>query len=130
MQTDKFFDCFDELISQPKRFVLACHVNPDGDAIASMTAMSFFLKQKGHVVDMVCANAFPEFLSWMSGTHDILIFEKEDEKCKTAIASAECIIMLDFNTLSRSGILHNEIGKTKCPRVLVDHHREPELSNI
>ena len=130
MQTDKFFDCFDELISQPKRFVLACHVNPDGDAIASMTAMSFFLKQKGHVVDMVCANAFPEFLSWMPGTHDILIFEKEDEKCKTAIASAECIIMLDFNTLSRSGILHNEIGKTKCPRVLVDHHREPELSNI
>lgn len=130
MQTDTFFERFDELLSQPKRFVLACHVNPDGDAIASMTAMSFFLKQKGHQVEMVCANSFPGFLTWMPGAQDILVFEKADEKCKAAIASAECIIMLDFNVLSRSGILHNEIGKTRCPRVMVDHHREPELGNI
>ena len=43
-----FFERFDELLAQPKKFTLACHVNPDGDAIGSMTAMSLFLKQKGH----------------------------------------------------------------------------------
>jgi len=130
MQKDEFFECFDEIIRTPKRFLLACHVNPDGDAIGSMLAMSFFLRQKGHEVKMACANAFPDFLSWMPGASDILIYEKEGEKCDTAIAEAECIIMLDFNSLSRSGILHNEIGKTRCPRVLVDHHRDPELDHI
>ena len=129
MQPD-FFERFDEILLMPKRFALVCHVNPDGDAVGSMLAMSFFLKAKGHQVKMVCANAFPEFLAWMPGAHDILIFEKDDVACKTAIAEAESIIMLDFNLLSRSGILHNEIGKTRSPRVLIDHHQNPELDKI
>jgi len=54
----------------------------------------------------------------------------DEEKCKSAVAEADCIIMLDFNSLARSGLLHNEIGKTRCPRVLVDHHRDPELTHI
>jgi phosphoesterase RecJ-like protein len=32
--------------------------------------------------------------------------------------------------LSRGGILHNEIGKTRCPRVLIDHHRDPDESQF
>lgn len=130
MQSEFFFERFDEIIGQPKKITLVCHVNPDGDAIGSMLAMALFLKQKGHQVSMVCANAFPDFLAWMPGASEILIFEKQDEACKLAIASAECIIMLDFNSLSRSGILHNEIGKTRCPRIMIDHHRDPELGNL
>lgn len=131
MQTDTFFERFDEIIDgTPKQFVLACHVNPDGDAIGSMTAMSFFLKQKGHQVTMISPNAFPEFLSWMKGADDIHIFERCDELCRQAIAAADCIILLDFNALARSGVLHNEIGKTRCPRILIDHHRDPELNYI
>lgn len=130
MQTDLFFERFDEIIGQPKRITLVCHVNPDGDAIGSMLAMSMFLKKKGHLINMVCPNSFPGFLAWMPGAHEVLVFEKEDEACKAAIASAECIIMLDFNSLSRSGVLHNEIGKTRCPRIMIDHHVNPELNNI
>lgn len=130
MQSVLFFERFDEMVGQPKKFLLACHVNPDGDAIGSMLAMSQFLKQKGHQVSMVCANAFPDFLAWMPGAQEILIYERQDEACKNAIASADCVLMLDFNSLSRSGILHNEIGKTRCPRIMIDHHRDPELSNI
>ena len=79
---------------------------------------------------MVCANAFPDFLAWMPGADEILIYEKDEVACDTVVAEAECIIMLDFNALSRSGILHNVIGKTRCPRVIVDHHPDPELTNI
>lgn len=130
MQTETFFDKFDDILLKPKRFALACHVNPDGDAIGSMLGMAEFLRQKGHQVKMVCPNAFPDFLAWMPGSDEILIYEKNGEACDAAIAEAECIIMLDFNSLSRSGILHNEIGKTRCPRVIVDHHIDPELTNI
>lgn len=130
MQENTFFERFDAVIQSPKHMVLACHVNPDGDAIGSVLAMGEFLKNRGHDVKMVVANDFPGFLHWMPGSEDFLVFEKDGESCKAAIAEAECIIMLDFNNLSRSGILHNEIGKTRCPRVLVDHHRDADLSQF
>ena len=126
MQLDTFFERFDAVIQSPKRIVLACHVNPDGDAVGSVLAMSEFLSGFGHEVKMVVANDFPEFLHWMPGSDAILVFEKQADACKQAIAEAECIMMLDFNNLSRSGILHNEIGKTRCMRVLIDHHRDPD----
>ena len=130
MQSEFFYERFGDLLAQPKNFVLACHVNPDGDAIGSMLAMSLFLKRKGHEVSMVCANAFPDFLSWMPGSKEILVFENQDEACKAAIASADCIIMLDFNSLARSGILHNEIGRTRCPRIVLDHHSDLGVDNL
>ena len=128
MQVEQFFERFDAVIQSHKRIVLACHVNPDGDAIGSVLAMSEFLRGFGNEVNMVVANDFPEFLHWMPDSEAILVFERQPEDCKTAIAEAEYIIMLDFNSLSRSGILHNEIGKTRCPRILIDHHRDPEES--
>ena len=130
MQVDTFFERFDAVIQSPKRMVLACHVNPDGDAVGSVLAMTEFLKSFGHEVKMVVANDFPDFLHWMPGAQDFLVFEKDGGACKKAIAEAECIMMLDFNSLSRSGILHNEIGKTRCPRILIDHHREPDESQF
>ena len=130
MQIDTFFERFDALIQSPKHFVLACHVNPDGDAIGSVLAMSEFLRDYGHDVKMVVANDFPDFLHWMPGAEDFLVFEKDAEACKNAIAASECIVMMDFNNLSRGGILHNEIGKTRCPRVLIDHHRDPDESQF
>ena len=63
-------------------------------------------------------------------TKEILVFESENEACKTAIAEAEAFVMLDFNNLSRSAVLHNEIGKTRCPRILIDHHINPDLDRI
>ena len=128
MQTDTFFERFDAVIQSNRRVVLACHVNPDGDAVGSVLAMAEFLRGRGNEVKMVVANDFPDFLHWMPGADDILVFEKDAEHCKEAIAEAECIMMMDFNSLSRSGILHNEIGKTRCPRVLIDHHRDPDGS--
>lgn len=130
MQLDIFFERFDALLRSPKRFVLACHVNPDGDAIGSVLAMSEFLRSYGHETKMVVANDFPDFLHWMPGAEEFLVFEKDAEACKNAIAASECIVMMDFNNLSRGGILHNEIGKTRCPRVLIDHHRDPDESQF
>ena len=130
MQREQFFERFDAVIQSPKRIVLACHVNPDGDAIGSVLAMSEFLSCLGHEVKMVVANDFPGFLHWMPGSDAILVFEQQPEVCKAAIAEAEYVIMLDFNSLSRSGILHNEIGKTRCQRILIDHHRDPDESQF
>ncbi len=130
MQLQAFFEKFDAVIQEHRKFVIVCHVNPDGDAIGSVLAMSSFLKNRGHDVVSIAPNAFPGFLAWMPGAQDILIFESDVETSRDAILSADYIIMLDFNSLSRCGLLHNEIGKTRCPRILVDHHRDADMSQF
>ena len=115
MQIDSFFERFDAVIQSHKHFVLACHVNPDGDAVGSVLAMAEFLKSFGHEVKMVVANDFPEFLHWMPGSQDFLVFEKDGDACKEAIAEAECIMMLDFNNLSRSGMI---LGRLHIPSII------------
>lgn len=130
MHKESIFERFDTLIQTPKRIVLVCHVNPDGDAIGSVLAMSYFLKSKGHEVNAIAPNPFPDFLAWMPGSENVLVFEKDPSSCKHAISEAEAIIMLDFNQLSRCGLLHNEIGKTRCPRILIDHHRDAVLDQF
>ena len=130
MQINSFFDKFDAVIQEHRKFVIVCHVNPDGDAIGSVLAMSSFLKRRGHEVIPIAPNAFPSFLAWMPGAQDILIFENDVEASRNAIQSADYIIMLDFNSLSRCGLLHNEIGKTRVPRILIDHHRDPDMGQF
>ena len=130
MQTESFYSRFNTVIHSFKKILVVSHVNPDGDAIGSSLAMCSFLKKFGLEAKVLVPNGFPGFLSWMPGAQDILIFESQGELAQEWISTAECIIMLDFNSLSRSGVLHNEIGKTRVPRVLVDHHRDPDMSQF
>ena len=107
MQLDTFFERFDALIQSPKRFVLACHVNPDGDAIGSVLAMSEFLHGFGHEVKMVVANDFPDFLHWMPGAEKFLVFEKDAEACKELLVQYQLLsynIEIPFQTLKLSYI--------------------------
>lgn len=130
MQTESFYSQFDAVIHSFKKILVVSHVNPDGDAIGSSLAMCSFLRKFGLEVKVLVPNGFPDFLSWMPGAQDILIYESQGELAQEWISAAECIIMLDFNSLSRSGVLHNEIGKTRVPRVLVDHHRDPDMNQF
>ena len=130
MQTESFYSRFDTVIHSFKKILVVSHVNPDGDAIGSSLAMCSFLKKFGIEAKVLVPNDFPGFLSWMPGAHEVLIYETETENAQEWISTAECIIMQDFNSLSRSGILHNEIGKTRVPRVLIDHHRDPDMGQF
>ena len=65
-----------ELLSHSKKIVVIGHKNPDGDAIGSCLALSFFLKKLGHDTQVLMPNDFPEFLKWLPGCENILLFEK------------------------------------------------------
>mgnify|MGYP004443336935 FL=1 len=128
MQLEAFINQFESVIQPNSKISVVSHVNPDGDAIGSSLAMMCFLRKFGHEVKALVPNAFPEFLAWMPGACDILNFESQPEETSRWIAESDCVIMQDFNSLSRCGMLHNEIGKCRVPRILIDHHREPDLS--
>lgn len=130
MQIESFIKQFDTVIHSYKRIAVVSHVNPDGDAIGSSLAMSLFLRKLGCDARAVVPNDYPGFLAWMPALQDLLVFEKNPETTASMIADSDCIMMMDFNALSRCGVLHNEIGKARLPRVLVDHHRDPDLTQF
>jgi phosphoesterase RecJ-like protein len=112
-----------ELISgQPKNIVITTHINPDGDAIGSILALYFFLKDIGHKVNMICPNNFPDFLSWMPESEKIIIFSHNHHKCIDLINSADIIFNCDYNDINRLESFSKYLKNAKAKHVVIDHH--------
>lgn len=125
MQMDNFED-LKNLLSQPKRIVLIPHRNPDGDAIGSTLAMAQYLTKKGHCCDIVSPNDFPKFLKWMEGAKNIHIAEYNPGNSRRLVENAELIFILDFNSIQRIDEVGEWLSRSKVPKVMIDHHQEPE----
>ena len=72
------------LIEKPKKVVITTHRSPDGDAMGSSLAMSLLLKKIGHTVNVITPNNYANFLNWIPGNEDVIIYEesKEDTEAK------------------------------------------------
>lgn len=120
------FDALKELLSTPKKIAILPHKNPDGDAIGSTLAMYHFLNKLNHSCNIVSPNDFPKFLKWMPAAKDIIIADYQSKRAEAIIHQADIIFILDFNTVTRIDELGNWVQKSNAPKVLIDHHREPD----
>ena len=115
-----------KLLSTVKKIVVVGHKNPDGDAVGSSLGLCNFLKQKGHHVQVVMPNDFPDFLKWIPEASSIINYEQNFEETKTAIQKAEIIFTLDFNAFNRTGNLATELEQATADFILIDHHQQPD----
>ena len=115
-----------EIIGENNFFVLTCHAGPDGDALGSTLGMAQYLKTLGKETAVVIPDAFPDFLAWLPESQEIVRFDKHPEKAKLMIATADVIVAMDYNALSRVDDMGEVIGKAKGTKVLVDHHLQPD----
>ncbi len=117
---------FVEIIGENDFFVLTCHAGPDGDALGSTLGMAHYLKALGKETAVIVPDAFPDFLAWLPESQEIVRFDKHPEKAKLMIATADVIVAMDYNSLSRVDDMGEVIGKAKGTKVLVDHHLQPD----
>lgn len=117
-----------ELLEKKNEVVILSHRSPDGDSIGSSLGMAELLRQKNQNVHVFTPDPAPVFLSWMKGFDGILNFEKNAEQVEQKIKTAQLIICLDFNTLSRMGEgLAAVVKKNNSAYVInIDHHQNPE----
>lgn len=128
MLRDQFFNDFDSIVHAPGKFTVISHVNPDGDAIGSSLALSQFLRKMGHQVEVMVPNDFPGFLSWLPGASEILIYDKDQERCDKVLEDSDLLWILDFNHASRSGLIKKTLERLKTNKILIDHHRDTDMS--
>lgn len=116
-----------KLLESPKKITIISHRNPDGDAMGSSLALLHFLKQLHHEVTFISPNEFPDFLAWLPGTKDVVIFEREFEKASKILTTSDLIFTLDFNALHRTGdAMQKTLETLKVPMVMIDHHQAPD----
>ncbi|MHC1773935.1 MAG: bifunctional oligoribonuclease/PAP phosphatase NrnA [Lentimicrobium sp.] len=114
------------LLEVPSEVVVTSHYNPDGDALGSTLALSMYLKKKGHKVSMILPNDFPDFLQWMPGVEDILIYFHKSRTADELIANASIIFCLDYNAIPRVNLFSDRLFEAKATKILIDHHLQPE----
>jgi phosphoesterase RecJ-like protein len=115
-----------QLLNQPRKIVITTHHKPDGDAMGSSLGLYNYLIQQGHHAKVVSPTDYPEFLWWMPGNEEVIIYTDRKEQAAQLVAEAELIFCLDFNTLTRINELGELVRQSSAIKVMIDHHLEPE----
>ena len=117
---------FAQLLGKSENIVLVGHVNPDGDSIGSLMGMKGYLCGIGRSVVPVVPSPYPEFLKFLDLQGEVLAYSELPEQVERAVAGADLIICLDFNSLKRIDALGDVIAAAGVPKVLIDHHPQPD----
>lgn len=124
--TNQLDSLFTEL-RNAKTILIFGHKNPDGDSIGSTLALFHYLKKKGIESQVIHPDGFPNFLKWMPGTENILIYDKNQTQAKEIIAKSDVIFNLDYNEQSRVGKELGELlSSSKATKIMIDHHQQPD----
>jgi phosphoesterase RecJ-like protein len=119
-------DCFSRWLERADKFVIIAHVAPDGDAIGSSLGLWHYLSELGKSAFVIVPNAFPDFLKWMPGSKEILLYDRQREFADRLIRHAEVICCLDFNALNRIESMAEAVKAARGKKILIDHHLYPE----
>lgn len=117
-------------IKDARHIVITTHRHPDGDAIGSSLGLYHVLKKITDRVDVIVPDNYPSFLKWMTGSDIIHIHEHQQNTADELIKSAELIFSLDYNQLHRTQAMEKALNQAKAPKVLVDHHPGPKVSEF
>ncbi|WP_321333470.1 DHH family phosphoesterase [uncultured Bacteroides sp.] len=119
-------DHFTKWLERADKIVIVSHVSPDGDAIGSSLGLWHFLDAQDKAVNVIVPNAFPDFLKWMPGSRDILLYDRYKEFAGKLIAEADVICCLDFNALKRIDSMADAVAASPARKIMIDHHLHPE----
>lgn len=114
------------LLEQSENIVITCHLNPDGDAIGSSLGLYHVLLSIGKKVSIVTPDLPPRSLMFLPGAKEIVAFTQYAEFGTQLFNEADLIFCLDFNAYSRVDRMSGVLSGAKAPKVLIDHHLDPE----
>lgn len=117
---------FSRLVAQSRKIVITCHVSPDGDAVGSSLALMNVLRAMGKLAYVVTPDLPPQILSFLPGAKDIVVATRFIDRAHNLIMSADLLFYLDFNSLKRVDRLGPVLLSSAAPRILIDHHLDPE----
>lgn len=114
------------LIDGANHIVITCHLSPDGDAMGSTMALNHVLRRLGKDAVVVTPDMVPHSLWFMPGIRYVVNYTRHRERAQQLINQAQLVVCLDFNALKRIDEMGEALMQCPAPRVLIDHHLNPE----
>lgn len=104
-----------QALKKMDNFLLASHVNPEGDAVASVLALDSMLRRLGKKTMIACEDAFPDRLGCLPN--------KKWNQAKNISASRkfDALVVADCPTLERIGAV-NKLLSPQTKIFNIDHH--------
>lgn len=116
-----------DFLSKPRKIVITTHSRPDADALGSSLGLMLFLKKLNHDAVVITPTDYPDFLKWMKGNDEVMIYgDNTKSQCHSLIENADLIFCLDYSSLKRIDNLEDPVGNSQAPKVLIDHHLDPQ----
>lgn len=117
---------FAELLRRATKIVLCCHVRPDGDAMGSTLGFCLLLQKLGKKARVVTPDQPPRALHFLPSIDAVVPLSKYPEFAPQLMRDADLILCCDFNKPSRTDNLAAPLMAAQCPKVLIDHHQDPD----
>lgn len=122
----EIFSGVKKLLEADGEIVITTHYNPDGDALGSSLALGRYLKKKGKKASIIIPNDFPDFLRWMPGQEEAIIYFHHSLRADVLLANASMIFCLDYNAIPRVNLFKEQLFSASAKKILIDHHVQPE----
>ena len=127
-----------QFIAQHQHFVVTAHMSPDGDAVGSALALKQYLEVKGKEAKVVLNDPPGDNLFFIPGYRsDVIVYDNQNdgtpsqkEEAIRAINECDAMIAVDFNTPNRLGEMKEIWMAHHAPKLLLDHHLEPDLERF
>jgi phosphoesterase RecJ-like protein len=106
----------EHLLNKVSRVLVITHVDPDGDAIGSLTAVGQALRQRGQQFTLVCDDLPPERFSFLP------MFEAIQQQPDPRM-DYELLIAVDCGDELRMGGAYEDLALPRPPIINIDHHK-------
>lgn len=123
---DRVIGKLQRLINGVTDIAITCHMSPDGDAIGSSLALCHVLRRLGKDVIVVTPDMPPRSLQFLPDVRSIVVYTQNEARARKVLETAQLIFCLDFNTMQRIDRLAPMVSGNPCPKVLIDHHTDPD----
>lgn len=119
-------DRLHRLLQHTRRAVLTCHISPDGDALGSTLALRRVLETMGIEAVVITPDLLPKTLAFLPGADTVVDGNRYADRARQLFARADLVFCLDFNARPRIDRLQAALDCATAPKVMIDHHLEPE----
>jgi phosphoesterase RecJ-like protein len=109
------------LVKKCNTFLIATHINPDGDGIGSEVALARFLRSEGKSVRILNMNRTPEHYAFLDEEDTIEVFSPESPQLDAF--ACDVIFVLDISTSKRLGPLGTHVMSSSAVKICIDHHK-------
>ncbi|MDD4534258.1 MAG: DHH family phosphoesterase [Prevotella sp.] len=118
----------DDLIRSSEQIVITGHSRPDGDALGACLGWAEYLRvHYGKEPKVIMPNGFPDFLHWLPLNERVMRYDKHPDEVKQLFDKAQVVFCIDYNSLSRVDAMEDVLTQCGAPRVMFDHHLDPNL---